>query len=50
MKQETAKDLPVIESSSHQNISHAKLLGVLVFHVDLNMLRLGQTWTFDNLI
>ena len=34
IEQEGTKDLSVTESSSHPEISHVKLLGVSVFHVD----------------
>ena len=34
IEQEGTKDLSVTESSSHPEISHIKLLGVSVFHVD----------------
>ena len=43
VEQEAAKDLTVIEPSSHPEISHVKLLGVSAFHFDLNALRIDQT-------
>ena len=41
IEQIAAKDLSYIESISHQKICHVKVLGASVFHVDLNMLRIG---------
>ena len=40
IEQQSAKDLSVIQKSSHPKISHVQLLGVTVFYAELNMLRI----------